>query len=280
MTATPVHATPPPPRPRTRDNLTRALVEDASAPIYRWIWRPMLALQFVNYLRVVVNLSREPRYAQVGGAADPALHANHIGNLIVLKAQPNIWLLSVHMAMALLWIGATMWQKHFVAKMAGALATPGRGPAFARYRRVHARMGWSLSVLGIVGILIGPVLALLNHGNQPMRRFLLTQPLFFLPLMAMVLISARNRRWSIRTHKFWAETAYLGPALASLWAEAMIYAFGQLPQIGPRKGDLLASQIAAVLSVFLVVLPAWIARRRGLAADARAHSAAATSSVR
>jgi hypothetical protein len=263
------------PRPRTRANLARALAEDASAPLYKWVWRPMLALQFLNYVRVVVNLIRQPQYQAVGGAGDPALHANHIGNLIVLKAQPNVWLLSVHMAMALCWIGATLAQKHFVARMAAALGTAGQGAAFARQRRFHVLSGWTLTVLGMVGIVIGPVLALLNTGNEPMQRFLLTQPIFFLPLMAMVLISARNRRWSIRTHRFWAETAYLGPAVASLWAEAMIHVFGQLPQIGPRRGDLLASQIAGVLSVALVIVPAWIARRRGLRADAQ--SAAASS---
>jgi hypothetical protein len=208
----------------------------------------------------------------VGGTADPLMHENHLGNLVALKSQPNLLLLSVHLAMAVAYIGATMLQKALVARMSGALEDPARDPAaFARYRRIHATVGWSLCLLGLVGIAIAPVITLLNHGNPAMVMFLVGQPLFFLPLITMVLVSARRRDRSIRTHRFWAETAFLGPALASLWAEGLIYVIGRMTPIGPRIGEVAASAFAAAASVVLVVWPAWLARKRGLAADARGH---------
>jgi hypothetical protein len=265
-----VHEHAQPARWRKRAQVARALSDDAGSWLYRWVWRPMLAIQFLNYLHAAYRFVKDPVYSSAGVAADPMLRENHIGNWVALKSQPDFFLLSVHLSMAVVWIGAMMLQKQLVALMAGALASPGQGRDYARYRRVHAAVGWTLVSLGVVGIVIGPIITVMNHGNEPMKQFLVGQPLFFLPLMTMVVVSARRRDWSVRTHRFWAETAFLGPALSALWAEAMIYVFGRLTPIGPRWGELVASALAAVLGVVFVVVPAWIERSRGLAADARA----------
>src|SRR3569623_290409 len=257
---------------KVRTKLAAALRDDAADPVYRWLWRPMLVLQLANLVRVFINFSRNRSYQAMVGAADATLHQNHVGNVIALKAQPNPWLLTVHLGMALTWVAGTLVQKGLVAR--AARANPSVGPrdggAAANVIRIHRVMGWILSIVGMTGIIAGFLIAFFSHGHEAMRRFLLTQPLFFLPPMVMVLVSARKRGGSIRTHRFWAQTAYLGPALATLWTEILINLFGRVPSIGPRGGDLLGSELAAVLGAALVIVPAWLARRRGLALDARA----------
>jgi hypothetical protein len=54
-----------------------------------------------------------------------------------------------------------------------------------------------------------------------------------------------------------------------LWTEILINLFGRVASIGPRGGDLLGSEVAALLGTALVIVPAWISRRRGLAIDAK-----------
>jgi len=231
----------------------------------------MLALQLANLVRVWINFVRHHAYRPVGTAADLALHQNHVGNVIALKAQPNPWLLLVHLGMAVVWVVGTMLQKALVARAAGTRPAAG-GIRAGDPLRIHAWVGRILFTIGVAGILAGFVIAFVSHGNEPMRRFLLTQPLFFLPPMIMVVVSARKRTWSIRTHRFWAHTAFLGPGLATLWTEILINIFGRVRSIGPRGGDLLGSELAALLGVVFVIVPAWVARRRGIAADARASA--------
>jgi hypothetical protein len=171
--------------------------------------------------------------------------------------------------MALVWVAATLVQKALIAKAARLNQNRAPHRLTTEAIRIHKWVGWTLSVVGIAGVLAGAVLAYLSTGYEPMRRFLLTQPICFLPPMVMVLVSARKRSWSIRTHRFWAQTAYLGPALATLWTEILINLFGRVASIGPRGGDLLGSEVAALLGTALVIVPAWISRRRGLAIDAK-----------
>jgi len=236
----------------------------------------MLALQVANLVRVWINFGRNHAYRPVGTTADLALHQNHVGNVIALKAQPNPWLLLVHLGMAVVWVVGTMVQKALVARAAGPRPGTGRHDLFwpGDPLRIHAWVGRILFTIGVAGILAGFVNAFISHGNEPMRRFLLTQPLFFLPPMIMVMVSARKRTWSIRTHRFWAHTAFLGPGLATLWTEILINVFGRVRSIGPRGGDLLGSELAALLGVVFVIVPAWVARRRGILADARANAPA------
>src|SRR5262245_26515014 len=81
---------------RSASSVAATLRDDASAWTYRWIWRPMLAVQLVLYVRVMVRLLAHPTYASPD-PSDPLLRENHIGNLVALVSQPHFAMLSVHM---------------------------------------------------------------------------------------------------------------------------------------------------------------------------------------
>lgn len=254
-----------PRRPRAIPALRAALFDDASLLAYRWIYRPLLALQLALYVRGVVLYLAQPSFAQMGGAADPRLHQNHIGNYSIMRSQPDPALLAVHLGMATFWIAAVLFQKHSVGMMATALAAGPDGKAsdprgYGRVRRVHAVLGTVLCAVAIAGCIAGPLIAWQSHGHPPMRTFLLLLPLFFLPAVTTVWVTGRRRASSIRDHQTWANTAFLAPAVASLWAEALIYFCGRHTPLGPRLGELVGTGCAWGLILALVVIPAWRAR--------------------
>ena len=258
-------------RYRALSAVRSALADDARSAAYRYLWRPLLGLQLVLYTRVVYRFMSEPVYASVPSAEYPLLHENHIGNLVSLASQPNLAVLTVHVAMAWAWIFAVIAQKHFVARMAEGLKG-GQEGLFARYRTAHVVVGTGMVALGIVGILAALVITISNHGNPGMQQFLLGQPLFFLPAMAMVWITARRKNLSIRHHLFWADTAFLGPAVASVWTEGAIYVLGRMTSLGPNSAEVWASAVGGGLGALAVVVPGWFARRSGLARDAAASA--------
>jgi hypothetical protein len=221
----------------------------------------------------VYNFVVERAYASVPTAEHPLLRENHIGNLVSLKSQIHPALLGVHVAMAWLWIAATLGQKHLARRMSGSIAEP--GDRWLRHRRAHAALGASLLVLGFAGILVAPVIAILYHGNAPMKWFLVAQLGTFLPPMTMVAVTARDRRRSLRSHRFWAEFAFVGPAVASVWTEAAIYVTGRFTSLGPHRGELWSSIVGGALGFALVVVPAWSSWRRGMVEDASAMGSAA-----
>lgn len=250
--------------------LRKALFDDASSFAYRWVFRPLLVVQLLLYCRGVVAYLTRPTFDVVGGPADPQLHENHIGNLSILNSQPNPVLLAVHLGMATFWIAAVLFQKQSVGRMAAALGPDGKVAdprRYARVRRFHATLGTLLCVVALAGCIAGPLIAWHSHGHAPMRAFLLFLPLYFLPAITTVWITARRRAFSIRTHQTWANTAFLAPAIASLWAEGLIYFCGRLTPLGPRLGELVGTGSAWMLILALVVIPAWRARGRALAAE-------------
>jgi hypothetical protein len=256
--------------PRGVASLRAALVDDAASAAYRWVYRPMLALQLALYAKAMVLFLWRPSFELVGGAADPQLHQNHLGNYSILNGQPHPALLAVHLTMALSWVGAVLFQKRTVAQMATALGS-GRGAAldpraYARARMRHAVVGTALVVLALAGCIAGPVIAFQSHGHPPMRIFLMLLPLYFLPAVTTVWATARRKSRPIRDHGAWANTAFLAPAVASLWAEALIYLCGRHTPLGPRVGELTGTGLAWALILAIVVIPTWLARRRAIAA--------------
>src|SRR5262249_24724621 len=197
--------------------------------------------------RIFQRFVIEPAYRPVPTPEMPMLHENHIGNLVSLRSQPSFALLSIHVLMAWAWIGVVILQKYLVARMAKSSGAPDKLDVFHRDRAIHAIAGTLMVVLGAVGVLVAPVIALVNHGNPGMKWFLVRQPLFFLPAIAMTTWTARDARRSIRHHRFWADAAFLGPAVASLWTEAGIYVLGRMTPIGPNGGELLASAVGGAL---------------------------------
>ncbi|MFO0756008.1 MAG: hypothetical protein U0359_05935 [Byssovorax sp.] len=266
---------------RRPEALRAALTEDASSKIYRYLWTPLLLVQLALYTRVVIRFVSAPVYRAVPSADYPLLHENHIGNLVSIRSQPSLVLLGIHVAMAWSWIFVVLLQKHLVSRMSRALSTPdapdapdaphARAP-FSRYRTAHAIAGTLMVLLGLAGVLVAPIIALADHGNPPMARFLLGQPLFFVPAIVMVAVTARDKNRSIRHHRFWSDVAFLGPAIASVWTEAGIYVLGRLTPVGPNQGELWASVVGGALGALAVVIPGWISLRKGLAADAAASA--------
>jgi hypothetical protein len=241
-----------------------ALVDDATWSAYRWIYRPMLVLQLALYAKAVVLFALSPVFAVVGGVVDPWLHENHLGNYSILASQPRPAALGVHLLMAFGWVGAVLFQKWSVTRMATTLGVSGRD--YARFRRVHVVVGSALCVLALAGCVAGPLIAFESHGHPPMRVFLLLLPLWFLPSITTVWVTARRRSFSLRDHAVWANTAFLGPAVASLWAEALIYLCGRHTPLGPRLGELTGTGLAWALILALLVIPVWRARRRARSA--------------
>ena len=229
---------------------------------YRWLWMPMLAVQAVLYTRVLARFFWHASYPAVPTHDYPLLHENHIGNLVSVKASPNVVLLGVHLVMAWAWILGVLAQKQLARNMGAAVGDRAR---YMKVRRIHARLGMSLLVLGFIGIGLGPVIALLVHGNPPMKWFLVAQIVTFYPPMAMVLVTVRDRRRPIADHRFWAEFAFVGPAVASVWTEAAIYLTGRYTSLGPNAGEVWSSAGGGALGFLLVVVPAWFALRRSRA---------------
>jgi hypothetical protein len=264
-------------------SLRQTLLEDAGWWAYRWLYRPMLVLQLVLYARAVVAYLGGPAFALVGGAADPQLHQNHIGNYSILNGQPHPALLGVHLFMALGWVAAVLFQKHAVARMSGALEGAGNhgrpdSRRYARDRRRHAIVGSAICALAVAGCLAGPLIAWQVHGHPPMRTFLLMLPLYFLPAVTTVWVTGRRGARAIRHHQLWANIAFLAPAVASLWAEVLIFVCGRLTPLGPRKGELVGTGAAWMLILATIVIPAARRRRAALAA-ARPQRTAATLAV-
>ncbi len=244
-----------------RSELARVLALDAGHGTYRWVYRPMLVLQFLLYLRGLSLFIADPAFEQVGGARDPVLHENHIGNLTHMASQPNVVLLGIHLGMAVFWIGGLLVQKHLVARMAGAVAgSATRDPAaYKRYRRAHALLGTAMCSVALAGCIAGPTIAYQSHGHPAMRTFLLLLPAFFIPSILQAWFTARAHRHG--DHRFWANLAFLAPAVASLWAEALIYACGRHTHLGTRLGELVGVGIAYVMALALIALPLMRARR-------------------
>lgn len=253
---------------RTAADLRGALIDDATSSAYKWVFRPLLFLQLGLYVHGAWAYLRSPGFASAGVANDPMLTENHIGNYSIMASQPNRWLLAIHLGMAAFWIAAVLFQKHSVAQMAGAFAAGPDGPLDPkRYRRarwVHGLLGSTLCLVALAGTIAGPIIAYQSHGHPPMRIFLLLLPLYFLPAITTVWVTARRKQRSIRDHSAWANTAFLGPAVASLWAEALIYVCGRHTPLGPRHGELVGTGAAWVLILAFLVVPTWRARRRAL----------------
>ena len=248
-------------------------MEDATSTAYRWVYRPMLLLQLALYVRAVFGYLTGPAFAVVGGPADPQLHQNHLGNYSILNGQPHPALLGVHLFMALGWVAAVLFQKRAVASMSAALEGDQAGRPdsrrYRRHRRAHAIVGTVICAVAVAGCIAGPLIAWQSHGHPPMRTFLLLLPLYFLPAVTTVWISGRRGGRSLRQHQLWANIAFLAPAIASLWAEVMIYVCGRLTPLGPRKGELVGTGIAWALILATVVVPAFRRRRAVLAAAPR-----------
>ena len=253
--------------PRSLSRLREDLQPDPFHWAYRYLWVPLLLLQSGLYSRVVWRFWAAPVYASVPTETYPLLHQNHIGNLVSLERQPDLRLLGIHVAMAWSWIVFTLIQKRLGLAMGAAL----RGDntmKFDRIRRFHRMGGWFMGILGLVGIGVTPIFTFLDHGNPAMKLFLLGQPLFFLPAIAMTLWTARDRRRPIWDHRFWAETAFVGPAVASVWTEGAIYVTGRMTEMGPNAGEVWSSAVGGTLGALVVVGPAWVARRRAQLATA------------
>lgn len=171
-------------------------------------------------------------------------------------------MLAVHLTIATAWIAAVLFQKHSVARMANP-------KTYASHRRWHALVGTAICALAFAGCIAGPVIAFKSHGHPPMRTFLLLLPLFFLPANTTVWITGRRR--SILDHRTWANTAFLAPAIARLWAEALIYTCGRLTALGPRRGELVGTSMAWGLILLAVAIPAWRARRVALTSAEQAR---------
>ena len=246
-----------------------ALGEESRGRLHPRAWRPILVLQLLLYTAMLIRFVIEPNYVDVPTPEHPTLRRNHILNFVSLRDNPALVLMTVHVAMAWLWIAATLAQKELARVM-------GRSKAdFQRVRRYHARIGWTLVLSGMVGITFGAVIAFGWHENPPMRRFLLAQPLYFLPMMVLTLVSARRARWSVRYHRFWAEMAFLGPAVSSLWTEIAIFVTQRFTPLGPHGGEYWSSVVGGSLGFAIVVVPAFFLLRRGLSEDASAKRSAA-----
>lgn len=243
------------PTARGRVNpLLDALERDRSDTLYRKLLRPMLIVQLGLYVVAGGRLLAEPAYAALAGASDPALHENHLGNIAIMTSQPRAWLLAIHMGMALVWIAAVLAQKQLVDRMATTL-TRREADAHRLARRLHAGLGMTLVVVAIAGCLAGPTIAWQSHGHPAMRAFLLALPCFFLPSIAMVVVTARRRQW--HEHRFWSTLAFVVPAVSSLWAEALIYLCGRHTPLGPHAGELVGTASAFLLGAIVIVRPAW-----------------------
>lgn len=261
-----------------RTALRAALADDATSVLYRWLFRPLLILQLGLYVVGVARYVQNQAFADVGGAADPILRENHIGNYSIMAKQPNPHLLAVHLGMATFWIAAVLFQKHAVRNMSDALERKTGG--YVRARRLHAVVGTILCVVALAGCIAGPLIAFQSHGHPPMRTFLLLLPLFFLPAITTVWVTGRRKARSVRDHQTWANTAFLAPAVASLWAEALIFFCGRFTPLGPRGGELVGTGMAWGLILIAVVIPAWLSRRRAMQRDASAPSKARGSEPR
>ena len=243
--------------PRAPATTAATLADDAADWRYRWLWMPMLVVQAVLYTRVLYRF-----VAQVGDYPSaptdqfPLLHENHIGNLVSVKDSPNVVLLGIHVVMAWAWIVGVLVQKHLVRRMAASRTD------YLAVRRIHAIVGLTLLVLGFGGIAVAPIIALLVHGNPPMKWFLVAQVVTFFPPMTMVAITAFDHRRPIAQHRFWAEFAFVGPAVASVWTEAAIHVVGRYTSVGPNAAELWSSIVGGALGFLLVVVPAWFALRR------------------
>ena len=217
---------------------------DAADPVYRWIYRPMLALQLALYLLAAARFLATPSYAALPGADDPLLHENHLGNIAIISSQPNPWLLGIHMGMAVVWVAGVLLNKELAHRLERS----------ASVRAAHRRLGAAMCAVALAGCVAGPLVAWLDHGHPAMRTFLLLLPLYFLPAVSCVWYSARKKRWP--EHRFWVSVAFVGPAVASLWAEILIYTFGRHSPLGPWAGELAGTWTAFGLASLAVVWPA------------------------
>ena len=257
--------------------LKDALAEEYSSWAWKWVFRPFVLLQFALYVaatwRFYGRWSAGSGIYRHSGASDPDLHVNHLGNYAIVDVEPNHLLLGIHMGMAVIWVGGLLVQKTVLRRMAEAIDATGEGrtknsAAYRRYRRVHAVLGTTMCVAGLLGCVAGPIVAWQSHAHAPMQVFLLLLPLYFLPAIATTWITARRKRF--HDHQMWADLAFLGPAVASLWAEALIYYFGRGTPLGPRIGELTGVSVAWVVSFALLVLPAYLRRRRAARSSRKA----------
>lgn len=242
--------------------------QDAEEPVYRWVYRPMLLLQLGLYLFAAGRFLSTPSYAGLPGASDVLLHENHLGNIAIVASQPNPWLLGVHMGMAVVWVGGVLVNKELAHRLV----------RHARVRSAHRRLGALMCAVALAGCIAGPLIAWVSHGHPAMRLFLLLLPLYFLPAIALVWRTARQKRWP--EHRFWVSVAFVGPAVASLWAEILIYTFGRYTPLGPWTGELAGTWTAFGLASLAVVWPAQRAwqRERSLPSFARASTSATSPS--
>lgn len=250
---------------RTIAQIAPTVTDDASSMVYRWVWSPMLALQLLHYSYVGGLVWLEPRYRLLGGLIDPLMYEDHIGLRMHLDSQPHPAILGVHMLMAWAWPGVVLAQRQLAAMMSRAISSVDED-AFQRARTLHQWIGRAMGLLGFVGIAVTPVLALVNRGPSLTTWFLTFQLGFFLPVMALTLYTARQRAISIRYHRFWAEIAFVGPALTSLWVEIAVNLLDYLP-LSPEVSELAGTQVGVLLGLLLVMLPAWLSLRQGLRAD-------------
>lgn len=249
-------------------SLRDTLADETESRSWRYAFRPMLLLQFGLYVAAIIRFWGNAGYDHVGGAGDASLHENHIGNLAIMAEQPNRWLLLIHLGMATYWVGGVLVQKHLLSRMAGAIdarrvGAPRDPAAYKRYRRAHAILGSSMCLVAFAGCVAGPLIAWFSHGHAPMRTFLLLLPIYFLPAICLTWWTARRKRF--RDHQAWADLAFLGPAVASLWAEGLIFVAGRHTALGPRLGELVGVSIAWIVASLLLVLPVWLRRRRAMA---------------
>lgn len=242
--------------------VAEVLSEDAADRAWNRVFLPTLVAQFLLYLVAAGRFARDPGYSALAGASAPELHENHLGNIAIVLAQPDRALLAVHLGMAVFWVGGVLGQKALLRAMSASLADRD-GPSYRRARNVHAVLGTALVAVALAGCVAGPIIAWQSHGHPAMKAFLLALPLYFLPAITMVWVSARRRR--LADHRFWATAAFVGPAVASLWAEALIYVCGRHTPLGPWTGELVGTGSAFALSAWFVVRPAIVARRAQLA---------------
>lgn len=230
------------------------LQEDANSWEGNWFHLPNLILLGLIYIRALWKLFLVPNYNAIIAVDGSSMYENHLGNYAVLKHEPATWMVVSHMIMAFIWTFGTLTQKLLVWGMAN------KDRRARTCSRIHAVIGTAMCTIGIFGCTVGGLIAYYGHNHAPMRWFLMLLPCSFLPSIIMTWWSARRR--DIIDHRFWATAAFIGPCLSSLWAEELIYRLGRQTPIGPWKGELWGTGIAAVLHFSTVVLPAWLVRRR------------------
>jgi hypothetical protein len=226
---------------------------DLNDPKWKYFYLPSLVLLIASYIVAIYNFATHAEYYPlVSNEEEQLLYENHVGNITMIESQPNPILLGIHLFAALAWACGTVLQKYILNKMRNKITEK-------RLRELHSVIGHALCLIALSGLFVGFLIAYYSQSPRSMRNFLLILPFIMSPLVIMTFYSGKKK--DILTHRFWANTAFVGVCMGSFYAEVFIFVLSRYTPFGVRSGELIGTAIGSCFLVFSVMIPSWIDNR-------------------